>query len=127
MSTDRNLLRAFEAMAADALRSVPPVAVVTLDTERGREMVFHPAGEDDRLCGGGTLIIPADTAENRRRWAVTRGCPRCPDINQGLMSQEHDLGPEAGTYVTAVYGECGHGATIRLDGDEEPHVFPVGA
>ncbi|MFD6128622.1 hypothetical protein ACFWC2_14520 [Streptomyces diastaticus] len=85
MSTDRDFLRAFEAIAADALRPVAPVAGVTLDTEHGREMVFHPAGEDDRLCGGGTLIIPADTVENRRRGAVTRGCPRCPDIDQGLM------------------------------------------
>ncbi|MGV2914567.1 hypothetical protein [Streptomyces alfalfae] len=125
MSDDRDLRAEFHAVLEDALLSTHPPRTVNLDTERGREILFYSSGEDDSVCDGGTLIIPGDTSENRRRAAITQGCPLCPDINQGLMSQEHDLGSQAGTYVASVYQECGHGATIRLDGDEGPHVFLI--
>jgi hypothetical protein len=127
MSDDRGFLAEFQAMAEGAFLSGSPSNSVKLETEQSREYLLYSTAEDGQVCGHGTLIVPAATRENQRRWAITRGCPACPGVNQGLMVQEHDLRPEAGTYVTAAYGECGHGATIRLDGDEEPHVFPLEA
>lgn len=114
-------------MLEHALCPTPPPRTVELDTERGREILLYFSGDDGRVRDGGTLIIPTDTPENRRRAAITRGCPLCPDVNQGLMSQEHDFGPEAGTYIVAVYQECGHGAALRLDGDEGLLTFSVEA
>lgn len=124
MSDDLDHRGEFHALLEAALLSAPASISVELDSAHGREVLLSFKSEDDRVCGGGTLIIPADTPESRRRWAVTRGCPRCPDVNQGLMSQELDLGP-AGTHILALYEECGHGATAPLDRDEDPFVFSV--
>ncbi|MBP5930474.1 hypothetical protein [Streptomyces scabiei] len=115
MSNDRDLSGDFHAMLEDALLPAPPPHTVEVDTERGREILFYSSDEDGQVCDGGTLIIPADTPENRRRAVITGGCHLCPDVNQGLMSQEHDLGPEVGTHIIARYQECGHGTALRLD------------
>lgn len=103
------------------MRPVPPPRTVELDTEQGREFLFYSNGEDGQVCDGGTLVIPTDTPENRRRTSVTNHCPLCPEVNQGMAIQDIDLGPEAGTYTLASYNECGHAAAVRLD--EGGHLY----
>jgi hypothetical protein len=114
--TDREpLLRALK----DAVRD-SPVRTVQVETPDGRELLFYAPEGDGRHVGGGTMIIPADTPENRRRARLTRGCPVCPDVNQGLMSREFE--GDGGSYVIAVYATCGHEVMGRLDSDGEPVV-----
>lgn len=88
---------------------------VELETEQDTEILICSTG-DGRTADGGLLSIPADTPENRRRALVTRGCPLCPDVNQGLTAQDFQDGE--GSYVMAAYRECGHIAAVRLDEDE---------
>lgn len=98
------------------MRPASSVRTVELETEQGREILFCSNGDAGQLCGGGTLFIPADTLENRRRSSITIRCPLCPDVNQGLATWDVDLGPEAGLYALATYNDCGHSAAVRLDG-----------
>ncbi|AIV35600.1 hypothetical protein [Streptomyces sp. CCM_MD2014] len=123
MSDDQDLVRAFEAMAEGAFRPAPPMDTVELETDHGRELLLYSVGEGGQVLNGGTLLIPADTPANIRRAALERGCPLCPDVNQGLMSHEIEGGPGEGRYAVAVYQECGHRMAIRLDGDAELVTF----
>ncbi|MGW2951524.1 hypothetical protein [Streptomyces eurythermus] len=114
-----------ELLAAMPAPTGPPMSTVRLETGEATELLFYGPGPEHH--DGGSLTLPASTPKNRRWAAITRGCPLCPDVNQGLTHQEHDLGPEAGTYITAVYRTCGHGAVLRLDEDEPPFIFAVDA
>lgn len=109
-------------------RTTPPPRTVQMDTNSGgRDILFYERGGDGQVIDCGSLTIPAATPETRRRAVITRGCPLCPDVNQGLASEDRDLGPEVGTYVVARYRKCGHGAALRLDGDQDevPLIFSV--
>ncbi|MFD8335582.1 hypothetical protein ACFV42_23425 [Streptomyces solisilvae] len=78
---------------------------VELETNDQREILF---------ADGGILTIPKDTVANRVRSWATRRCPSCPDINQGLMSQE-TVGEDGVPYLCVVYRDCGHVVIARLD------------
>lgn len=114
MSDD--LMSEFTAKLAAAMRASNTVVhAVHLDSEEGEEILLGIRDGDGLLHGGGVLQIPADTPENRRRASVTTCCPLCPDLNQGLMSQDIVLGSGAATYALAAYNDCGHEAAVRLD------------
>jgi hypothetical protein len=116
----------FQAMLEAALRPSPSPSTVELDTEQGREILLYSDGDDGQVRDGGTLFIPADTLENRRRASITSHCPLCPDVNQGMSVRDIDLGPEAGTYASATYSECGHAAAVRLDEEGQLYLLVGG-
>lgn len=122
MDDDRDVLADWEAAVRAAMRPAPPMQAVTLDTAHGTECLLYSLDNEGLIREGGRMLIPADTPENRRRQLITRGCPLCPDVNQGMVSHERDLGPD-GVYVFATYQECRHIVGLRLDEDDAALFF----
>ncbi|MFR9675766.1 hypothetical protein [Streptomyces sp. TR02-1] len=92
------------------------VQPTVLDTEKGREVILSKRSGGE-LVDCGTLVIPADTLANRTRAEATRCCTLCPEMDQGMTSQESP----GGTYLYVAYGECGHVVVAGRFGDRGDH------